>query len=145
MLRRALAEGFIRLRKETLEAIKGGKIKKGDPFEVSRVAAMLAVKNTSQIIPHCHPIPIEYVGVHFEVLDDGIKVRCEVKARAKTGVEMEALTGVSVALLTIWDMVKYLEKDKRGQYPWTQISEIKVVEKVKEDGGRRTQRKGGKV
>ncbi len=132
--RRAVAEGFIRLRKETLEKIRRGEIKKGDPFEVSRVAAFLAVKSTPKIIPHCHPIPIEFVGVSFEVEEEGIRVKCEVKARAKTGVEMEALTGVSVALLTLWDMVKYLEKDERGQYPWTRISEIKVLEKVKGDG-----------
>ena len=134
ILRKAIAEGIIKLKKETLEKVKAGEIKKGDPFEVARVAAILAVKRTPEIVPHCHPIPIEHVKVDFWLEEGVIRVRCEVKAIAKTGVEMEALTGVSVALLTIWDMVKYLEKDERGQYPDTEIVSIKVLEKVKGDG-----------
>ncbi|RLF63109.1 MAG: cyclic pyranopterin monophosphate synthase MoaC [Thermoplasmata archaeon] len=135
--REAIAEGYIKLRKETIEAIKKNEIKKGDPFETARVAASLAVKNTPNIIPYCHPIPIENERIEFELKGDGILVRCHVKATAKTGVEMEALVGVSVALLTIWDMVKYLEKDKEGQYPYTEIRGIRVVSKVKDDGSPR--------
>lgn len=130
--REATAEGFIRLKRETLELIRKGEIKKGNPLEVARVAAALAVKNTPNIIPYCHPIPIENVSLDFEIKEEGILVKCYVKATAKTGVEMEALTGVSAALLTIWDMVKYLEKDDKGQYPTTRIEYIRVVEKVKE-------------
>ena len=88
-------------------------------------------KNASQIIPYCHPIPVEYVGVEFAIDADRIDVRVLVKAISRTGVEMEALTGVSVALLTIWDMVKSAEKDAAGQYPVTSITDIRVVEKKK--------------
>jgi len=131
VLREATAEGFIRLKKSNLEAIKKGSIKKGDPLETAKVSAALAVKNTPQIIPYCHPIPIEHIDVSFKILEDGIKVLCRVKSISKTGVEMEALVGVTTALLTIWDMVKYLEKDSEGQYPHTRIEGIKVVKKVK--------------
>ncbi len=133
VLRIARARGTIVLRAETVDAIKRGEIKKGDVFETAKVAAMLAVKNTPFIIPHCHPIPVESVALNFSMHGNRIDVECEVKAHYKTGVEMEALTGVSVALLTIWDMVKYLEKDERGQYPMTQIKDIEVLEKRKEE------------
>ncbi|MCD6157835.1 MAG: cyclic pyranopterin monophosphate synthase MoaC [Euryarchaeota archaeon] len=136
--REAIAEGYIKLRRETVDAIRRGGVKKGDPLETAKVAASLAVKNTPSIIPYCHPIPIENVKLEFKIMDDGVLVRCHVKATAKTGVEMEALTGVSVALLTIWDMVKYLEKDETGQYPFTEIKSIKVISKVKGDGTQRT-------
>ncbi len=127
----ARARGTIVLKSTTVEAIKRGEVKKGDVFETARVAGMLAVKNTPYILPHCHPIPVEYVDLKFSIRGNRIDVECEVKAHYKTGVEMEALTGVSVALLTIWDMVKYLEKDENGQYPMTQIRDIEVVEKRK--------------
>jgi cyclic pyranopterin phosphate synthase len=129
--REARACGKIFLRKETIKAIKEKRVEKGDPIEVARVSATLAVKNTPQIIPYCHPIPIESVKVFFDVKNDHVEVCVDVKTSAKTGVEMEALTGVSAALLTIWDMVKYLEKDERGQYPVTKIHDIKVIEKLK--------------
>jgi len=130
VLREAIAEGYIKLKKSTIEAIKMRNIKKGDPFETAKVSAALAVKNTPQIIPYCHPIPIEHIEISFEILEDGIKVLCKVKSISKTGVEMEALVGVTAALLTIWDMVKYLEKDSEGQYPYTRIEGIKVVKKL---------------
>ncbi len=129
--RRAKARGRIKLREDTLTLLKGGKTKKGDPFETARIAGTLAVKNCWDIIPYCHPIPIESVGISFSVLEDGVECECTVKADYRTGVEMEALTGVSVALLTIWDMVKYAEKDENGQYPFTEIDSISVVEKRK--------------
>ena len=131
VLRIARARGTIVLRSETVDVIKRGDIKKGDVFETAKIAGMLAVKNTPNIIPHCHTIPIEGVSFNFYLRGNRIYAECEVRAHYKTGVEMEALTGVSVALLTIWDMVKYLEKDENGQYPMTQIKDIEVVEKIK--------------
>lgn len=131
VLRRALACGFIQLRDTTIKRIKEGIVEKGDPLETSKVAAILAVKNTPQLIPYCHPIPIESVKVSHEIQDKGVKVCVEVKAGAKTGVEMEALAGVSAALLTIWDMVKKYEKDAEGQYPETIIRDIRVIIKEK--------------
>ncbi len=132
VIRRAVAEGFIRLRRETVEAIRRGEVPKGDPIGVANVSAVMAVKKTPEIIPMCHPIPITSVNVEFNVKDEGVHVRCEVKSIGKTGVEMEALTGVAVALLTVWDMVKGLEKDEKGEYPYTRIEYIRVVEKRKE-------------
>jgi len=131
VIRIAVAEGYIKLKEETVKAVKDGKVPKGDVLTVASIAAMLAVKKTPELIPMCHPIPITSVDVDFEINDEGIKVRCIVKSVGKTGVEMEALTGVSVALLTIWDMVKALEKDESGNYPHTRIDRIRVIEKVK--------------
>lgn len=125
------AEGVIRLSKKTLSALRRGKVKKGDALATAEVAGILATKKTHELIPLCHPIPITRVQFTFEFIDDGIKVNCTVKADYRTGVEMEALVGVSMALLTIWDMVKYMEKDEEGQYPITAIECIKVVKKVK--------------
>ncbi|MFW5928725.1 MAG: cyclic pyranopterin monophosphate synthase MoaC [Thermoplasmatota archaeon] len=131
--RRATAEGVIELDESTIKKIKEKEVKKGDPLQVAEISAIQAVKKTPDNIPHCHPIPIEGVSVDIKVMKDRIVVSCEVKAIYKTGVEMEAISGVNAALLTIWDMVKYLEKDEEGQYPDTKISGIKVVEKVKGD------------
>ncbi len=133
VLRIARARGTIVLKSTTVDEIKSGKIKKGDVFETAKLAGTMAVKKTPEIIPYCHPIPIEGVDFKFNMHGNRIDVECEVKAHYKTGVEMEALTGVSVALLTIWDMVKYLEKDEKGQYPMTQIKDIEVIEKIKEE------------
>ena len=133
VLRIARARGTIVLKSTTVDEIKSGKIKKGDVFETAKLAGTMAVKKTPEIIPYCHPIPIEGVDFKFNMHGNRIDVECEVKAHYKTGVEMEALTGVSVTLLTIWDMVKYLEKDEKGQYPMTQIKDIEVVEKIKEE------------
>lgn len=130
--RRARASGFIKLHKDTVKRIKNGEIPKGDVLSVSQTAAILAVKYTPEIVPLTHPIPITKVNVDFELLDDGVEAEVEVGSRGQTGVEMEALTGVSAALLTIWDMVKGFEKDEEGQYPDTEIKDIRVLEKVKE-------------
>ncbi len=130
--REAVASGVIRLKPSTIEKILRGEIEKGDVFTTARVAGMLAVKNTPQIIPHCHPILYTGIKVLFTVLgSDRIKVTVKVKTTWKTGVEMDALTGVMAALLTIWDMVKKYEKDERGNYPETFIERVVVEEKVK--------------
>ncbi|MCZ7399370.1 MAG: cyclic pyranopterin monophosphate synthase MoaC [Candidatus Methanoperedens sp.] len=130
--RRAVASGEIKLQQETLEAIKNHKIAKGEVLETARIAAVMAVKSTSSMIPMCHQIPVTSIDVRFEINKDTIKATVEVKSVGKTGVEMEALHGVSVALLTIWDMVKSAEKDATGNYPHTSIKNIKVLEKFKE-------------
>jgi len=129
--RSAEAAGRIYLRKETLKAIHEGTVVKGNVLATARVAATLAVKDTSRIIPMCHPIPVGGVTVDFSDGDGFIGVVVRVSTYGKTGVEMEALTGVSVALLTIWDMVKSAEKDAGGQYPETRITDIRVTEKRK--------------
>lgn len=131
-MRTAVASGKIFLKPETLRAIKKGTIKKGDPLAVAEIASIQAVKKTSALIPMCHNIPIGSITSEFIVDEKSVKVSCRVTTISKTGVEMEALTGASIALLTIWDMVKYLEKDGEGQYPETIITEIKVTEKRKE-------------
>ena len=129
--REAVAAGKIYLRPETLAAIREGKVVKGNVLSTARVAAMMAVKNTSNLIPMCHPLPISSITVDFSEGDGFIESTVVVKMTGKTGVEMEALTGVSVALLTVWDMVKSAEKDADGQYPVTSITDIRVVEKKK--------------
>ncbi|MBN1627849.1 MAG: cyclic pyranopterin monophosphate synthase MoaC [Deltaproteobacteria bacterium] len=131
VLRRAETSGKIYLSKSTIGIIREGKVKKGNPLPVAEVAGMNAAKQTHLLIPHCHQIPLDMVSVDFQVMDDHIDARCEVSAQARTGVEMEALVGVSIALNTIWDMVKYLEKDENGQYPGTRITDIKVLKKKK--------------
>lgn len=130
-LRRATASGNIRLKSSTIDAIKDGNVEKGNVLESARLAAVMAVKNTPGMIPLCHQIPITGIDVDFKIDEDIIEVIVTVKSVGRTGVEMDALCGASVALLTIWDMVKSAEKDASGNYPATRISEIKVVEKVK--------------
>jgi cyclic pyranopterin phosphate synthase len=128
----ARARGRIVLRKETVEKIRAGEVEKGNVLTTAQVAATLAVKRTPELIPMCHPLPITGVRVEFEFYPSAVEVVVEVTTVAKTGVEMEAITGVSVALLTIWDMVKAIEKDERGQYPVTRITDVRVEEKIKE-------------
>lgn len=130
--RRAVAAGEIQLKPETIEAIKNKKIEKGAVLETARIASIMAVKQTSFVIPMCHPIPVTGIDVRFEINEDSIIATVEVRTIGKTGVEMEALHGVNVALLTIWDMVKSREKDETGNYPSTLIKNIKVLEKFKE-------------
>ncbi|MEM2018381.1 MAG: cyclic pyranopterin monophosphate synthase MoaC [Zestosphaera sp.] len=132
VFREAVAEGFIKLKKETVRLIREGLIEKGDVLAVSSVAALLAVKKTPELLPLTHNIPITHVSTSYEVLDDGVKVTVAVRTTAKTGAEMEALAGVTLALLNIWDMVKKYEKDEGGQYPETVISNVRVVRKTKE-------------
>ncbi|MCX8171662.1 MAG: cyclic pyranopterin monophosphate synthase MoaC [Candidatus Bathyarchaeota archaeon] len=130
--REATARGQIKLRAETVKLIREGKVEKGDPLYTAKISGTLAAKNTSILIPLCHPIPITNVKINARILDENtIEVESTVKTRAQTGVEMEALVATSIALLTIWDMVKQYEKDSEGQYPYTLIQNICVVRKVK--------------
>ncbi|MFH1422298.1 MAG: cyclic pyranopterin monophosphate synthase MoaC [Planctomycetota bacterium] len=133
VLRIARASGRIVLSEKSLSAIRKHSVRKGDVLETARVAAIAAVKKTPELIPHCHQIPIENVQVRFSAEKDSITAEIEVAATAKTGVEMEAITGVLTALAVIWDMVKYLEKDDKGQYPQTKIENIKVLLKEKKE------------
>jgi cyclic pyranopterin phosphate synthase len=133
VVREAVAEGRIRLRETTLRAIREGSVVKGNVLATARVAAILAVKETPRIIPLCHHIPLSGIEVDFADGEDFIRATVRVHSQGPTGVEMEALTGVSVALLTIWDMVKSAEKDAAGQYPETGIDGIRVLEKRKGD------------
>lgn len=132
VVREAIATGVIRLKSGTVDLIRRGKVEKGDPVCAAKVAATLAAKNTSGLIPFCHPLPLSIVRVDVDCSgDESVDVRCFVKTRAQTGVEMEALTGVMTGLLTVWDMVKQYEKDAEGQYPSTVIEDVRVVSKVK--------------
>ncbi len=130
--RRAIATGEIQLKPKTIEAIKNRQVEKGEVLETARIAAIMAIKRTSFVIPMCHTIPITSVDVTFDMGINTIRAAVEVKSMGKTGVEMEALHGVSVALLTVWDMVKSAEKDDTGNYPFTRITNIKVLEKTKQ-------------
>ncbi len=131
VFRKASASGKITLKAGTVTAIRKGEIRKGDPLTAARLAAIAAVKKTPELLTFCHPIPIDSVEVDFEVGDESIEVKVTAAAWAKTGVEMEALVGATNALNTIWDMTKYLEKDRAGQYPTTRITEVRVTEKTK--------------
>jgi cyclic pyranopterin phosphate synthase len=133
VFREATAIGTIKLKPETVRLIKSGKVEKGDPIYTAKVAGILAAKETSTIIPFCHPLPLTNVKVEIKILDDSrVQVLSTVKTKAQTGVEMEALVATAVGLLTVWDMVKQYEKDAEGQYPFTAIEKIQVVKKVKE-------------
>jgi len=129
--REATARGVIELTPRTVRALREGKVKKGDVLTTAELAGILAAKKTHELIPLCHPIPLTNVQVRAKLRDTGMEVECTVSANYVTGVEMEALTGAAVSLLSVWDMVKYLEKDRRGQYPWTRIANLKVVSKKK--------------
>ena len=131
--RRAIATGLLHLSNQSKNAILNGQIKKGDVIEASTIAAIQAVKETPRIIPHCHPIPLEGCKVDWTWEGNSLRCTVEVNAQYKTGIEMEALTGVSAGLLCALDMVKSLEKDSNGQYPETKITDIVVLEKHKAD------------
>lgn len=136
----ATAEGFIKLKRDTVKAIIRDEVAKGNVIATASIAGVLAVKKTPELIPMCHPIPITSINFDFDVvegcedgrMESGVVVKCTVKAFSKTGVEMEAITGVSAALLTIWDMVKSLEKNEEGNYPVTAIKNVRVIEKIVE-------------
>ena len=121
-VREARAEGRISMKLEVLEAIKANAIKKGDVLATARIAGIMAAKKTSDLIPLCHPLALSKVAVDFNFLDDGIKATSIARLTGKTGVEMEALTACSVALLTIYDMSKAMQKDMI-------ISDIKLLSK----------------
>ena len=133
IFREATAKGKIRLKPETVNLIREGKIAKGNPLYTAKIAGVLAAKKTSELVPLCHPLPLTNVEVEAKILDKiTVEVTATVKTKAQTGVEMEALTATSVGLLTIWDMVKQYEKDANGQYPTTAIENIHVVRKLKQ-------------
>lgn len=122
-LREAIVEGAVALKPKVLLAIKGNKIPKGNVLEAARLAGIFAAKKTSSLIPLCHPIPIDYVGIEFSLTRDRVSIKTTVRGRAKTGVEMEALVATSVAALTIYDMCKMFDKDMV-------ISDIRLLKKT---------------
>jgi len=127
----ATARGCIKLRKDTIDKIVSKEVEKGDVIAVTQIVAIESAKKTYLLLPFCHPIRIDYVEPRVWVEEDKVCVEVTVKARERTGVEMEALTAVSISLLNIWDMVKKYEKDEKGQYPYTAIESIVVVSKEK--------------
>jgi cyclic pyranopterin monophosphate synthase len=126
--RSAIVRGEVVMSLETLDLVRSGLMKKGDVLGVARIAGIMAAKRTSELIPLCHPISLTHVEVDLEIAEDlpGVRIRAEVRTVNKTGVEMEALTAVSVAALTVYDMVKAVERTVR-------ITNIHLVEK---HGGR---------
>ena len=131
----AIARGEVVMKPGTFETVRQGMVKKGDVLAVAQIAGIMAAKRTSELIPLCHPLPILEIKVDLTLDENlpGVQIISSVKANAKTGVEMEALIGVSIFLNNIWDMTKYLEKDEKGQYPSTKITDIHVIEKRKGD------------
>lgn len=121
--RQAIASGTILMNNDVLKAIKDNALKKGDVLSTARIAGIMAAKKTSELIPLCHPLMLTKISVEFNYLDDGIVATSMVRLDGKTGVEMEALTAVNIALLTIYDMVKALQKDMI-------ISDIKLLSKT---------------
>ncbi len=122
--RMAIANGFIALSRETVKLIRGNEIKKGDVITVARIAGIQAAKQTASLIPLCHPLPLHHINIEEEIQDDGIVMQAEIRTYGKTGVEMEALSAVSTALLTIYDMCKAVDKDMV-------IKDIRLIEKRK--------------
>lgn len=124
-IRTATAEGFIHLEPETVKLIRENQIKKGDVLTVAEIAGIQAAKKTSDLIPLCHPLQLTKVEVTCSVLDFGVSVICTTRCIGQTGVEMEALTGVQIALLTVYDMCKAVDKNMV-------IDEVKLISKTKE-------------
>jgi len=108
--RRAVASGCVRMSAPTVAAIRDHQTPKGDPLETARLAGVMAAKRTAELIPLCHPLPLTHVEVRADLRSDGVYLEAEVSTHAQTGVEMEALTAVSVAALTVYDMCKALDK-----------------------------------
>lgn len=134
VFREATAKGTIKLKAKTMQLIKDGKVEKGDVFSLAKIAGVLAAKKTSELVPLCHALPLSTIDISVETADESmVAVEATVKAFAKTGVEMEALVAVSAALLTVWDMTKQYEKDRKGQYPTTVIEDVRVLRKVKKE------------
>lgn len=121
--RTAVAEGRILMRKETVEAIRAGGVAKGDVLAVAQVAGILAAKRTAEWIPLCHPLLLTGVDLQFELEEEAVAIRAAVRCHGETGVEMEALTAVSAAALTVYDMCKALQKDM-------ELTEIRLVRKT---------------
>lgn len=132
--RRAVAVGELRVSAGTRRAVAAHRVAKGDPIAAGELAGLLAMKRTPELIPHCHPVRLTGSAVELRVGGRSIRVRAIAEALDRTGVEMEALVGATVALLTVWDMVKYLEKDGRGLYPRTALGPVRVESKEKSEG-----------
>ncbi len=127
--------GELRLSPGTRRAIRARRVEKGDPIAAGELAGLLAMKRTPELVPHCHVVALTSSVVEILPSRTGVRVRAEAGTVDRTGVEMEALVGATVALLTVWDMVKYLEKDGRGLYPSTSLGPVRVMEKrVARDG-----------
>jgi cyclic pyranopterin phosphate synthase len=122
--RRAVARGKIRLQRETLDLIASDQIAKGNVFATARIAGIQAAKQTAQLIPLCHTLPLSQANIDIVASRDGAEVKCTAQTIAQTGVEMEALIGVTVALLTVYDMCKAVDKDMI-------ISDVQLLEKTK--------------
>jgi cyclic pyranopterin phosphate synthase len=120
----AVAEGFVRCETKTISALRAKKIPKGDVFTVAKIAAIQAAKRTDELIPLCHSLPLDGVDVDFTLKKNHVHIMAEARTTAKTGVEMEALTAVSVAALTIYDMCKAVDKTMR-------IEGVRLVSKIK--------------
>jgi cyclic pyranopterin phosphate synthase len=120
--RSALAQAEVYLQKETIEKIKDNQVPKGDVLNTARVAGILAAKNTPRILPLCHPLRLNYVELSFEITEEKLNIKARVEAEERTGVEMEALTAVSVAALTVYDMCKIIDQQ-------ILISNIYLIEK----------------
>ncbi len=123
--RTAVAKGFIRLQPETVKLISENQVKKGDVLTIAEIAGIQAAKKTSDLIPLCHPLQITKADVKAVLMDDGVEVTAILKCIGQTGIEMEALTGVSVALLTVYDMCKAVDKKM-------EIEGVRLVEKIKD-------------
>ena len=124
--RRAVATGKLVCAPATIRALKGNALPKGDVLPVAQIAGIQAAKRTAELIPLCHPLPLNHVEIQFKVRSAAIEIVCTAETSAQTGVEMEALTGVSVAALTLYDMCKAVDKTMR-------IEGIRVVNKEKHD------------
>jgi cyclic pyranopterin phosphate synthase len=124
--RTAVARGLVRMEASTLEAIKEDRVKKGNVLAVARIAGIQAAKSTPALIPLCHTLSLDAIQIDFEFCEEGIIASCLVSCQSRTGVEMEALTGVSLALLTIYDMCKAIDKQMV-------LDHIRLIEKQKED------------
>ncbi|MBA2631232.1 MAG: cyclic pyranopterin monophosphate synthase MoaC, partial [Thermoleophilaceae bacterium] len=131
--RRAIARAVVRMSAATAQAVRRGDAPKGDVVGTARIAGIQAGKRTSELIPLCHPLPLSYVDVRMAVRDDGMEIEAEARTTGPTGVEMEALTAASVAALTVYDMVKGIE---RG----VEIAEVVLLEKT---GGKEDWRRDG--
>ena len=126
--REAVARGRVVMSREAVRQVRAGAIKKGDPLQAARLAGIMAAKRTAELIPLCHPLPISYIDVELIEATDGYVIEARVRTSAQTGVEMEALTAVAVAGLTVYDMVKAVDKGMT-------IGEIRLVEKRGGRGG----------
>jgi cyclic pyranopterin phosphate synthase len=126
--REAVARGRITMSREAVRQIRSGAVKKGDPLQTARIAGIMAAKQTAQVIPLCHPLPLSHASITLEPRADGYEIEAVVRTSAQTGVEMEALHAVAVAALTIYDMIKAI--DKRMV-----IGDIRLMEKRGGQGG----------